>query len=150
MPSGVVVVERLIAAPAPRIWETLASPEAMRRWLTLTTWEPWPGGRLEGRWEGPRTRTQISGVVQLAEPERRLSFSWREHKAGEEPWPVETLVSLILKGDSSESSTLLRLEHSGFAQLGAELRRQAELDYREIWIAAGYLRYLEALVLGQI
>lgn len=89
-----------LAAPPEEVWDALTRPELLVSWFGAEVEiEARRGGAVDARFpDGSRRR----GVVQVAEPPRRLAFRWR-------PMPPAagdaSVVELVL--DAEGQSTLL-------------------------------------------
>jgi uncharacterized protein YndB with AHSA1/START domain len=85
---------------------------ALRKWMPVTVFEPWVGGRFELEARG---MTAVGTVLTLESPHRlAYSWDWRDF-----PLAAPTTVTITLTPTSS--GTRLRLRHSGLSpeqQLG--------------------------------
>jgi uncharacterized protein YndB with AHSA1/START domain len=118
------------------VWRWLATPEALRQWLSPTLEiDLRVGGAY--RFFGPDNKTWISGTVLELMPKRRLVLSWSEEGAD---WvhPMRLTIALA----ASQSGTRVTLAHDGFAQIGKPDWRATMEDYER---GAGEHRILEKL-----
>jgi uncharacterized protein YndB with AHSA1/START domain len=95
--------ERVLPAPAERVWWFLSEREGMSAWLADGDLEPRAGGRLELRWEEGEVQR---GEVTRWEPPRVLEYTW--NVGGEES---VVRYELTPRGDR----TLLVLTHTRLA-----------------------------------
>jgi uncharacterized protein YndB with AHSA1/START domain len=101
-----------IKAPPSAVWRWLASPEALRRWLSPSLdIDLRVGGGY--RFLGPDQQTWISGTVLELVPEGRLILSWIE-ESGEWRHPGRLVIALT----PIASGTMVTLTHDGFAGIG--------------------------------
>lgn len=101
-----------IAAPPSVVWQSFASQEALREWLSPDLEiDLRVGGSY--RMSGGDGTTPISGTVLELVPEGRLSLSWLEEEAG---WlhPARLLFTLA----PVTTGTVVTLMHDGFAGIG--------------------------------
>jgi uncharacterized protein YndB with AHSA1/START domain len=107
-----IVKEVTYPHPPDVVWAAITDPAAIGRWLMPNDFEPTVGHRFQFR-----TKPQLgwNGVVDArvleVDAPRRLSYSW----AG--GWGSETTVTFTL-APGAGGSTILRLEHTGFAAGG--------------------------------
>jgi uncharacterized protein YndB with AHSA1/START domain len=101
-----IVIECELPAPPEKVWRALTEPALLARWLLPTRAAPADGAlAFDGEAEGLARR--IDCRVLDAEPNRRLSYRWRE-PAG------ESVVTFELS-DSAGGGTWLKVVHGGFA-----------------------------------
>lgn len=119
-----------------RVWAALTSAEAIAAWWSDdVSLMPTAGGAFREEWTDETGRKIVtSGFVSHYEPPEMLELSWAD-----DDWSHTTHVSLILE-PLSETKTLLRLEHRGWAGLPAD-RRQALIEQH----AAGWHHHLRSL-----
>ena len=101
-----------IQAPPSVVWQWLATPEALRRWLSPNLEiDLRVGGeyRLPGGDEAPT----ISGTVLELVPEGALILSWLE-QGGDWVFPSRLAVTLA----PTPAGTRVTLTHDGFAGIG--------------------------------
>ncbi len=139
-----VALERRIPAPPAKIWSLLASADGMKHWLGPTIYEPRLGGAITFDVQEGERRFHMFGEVTRFEPEVALHFTWTEHEAGDEPWPTPTEVQISLQSDGE--GTLVRLVHTGFEQLPAEIAQQEFEGYQAGWGRRDVLAALAALL----
>lgn len=108
----VVVRSIEIQAPPSAVWRWLATPEALRRWISPDLEiDLRVGGAY--RLRGPDGGTSISGTVLELVPEGGLVLSWLEED-GDWLHPARLLVTLTPTSDG----TRVTLTHDGFAGIG--------------------------------
>ncbi len=121
LPSGntleVVVLSAVvrtieIQAPPSTVWRWLATPEALRRWIS-------PNLEIDLRVGGayrllnPGESTSISGTVLELVPEGGLILSWLE-EGGDWVHPARLAITLT----PTPAGTRVTLSHDGFAGIG--------------------------------
>lgn len=115
MPAVARTIE--ISAPPSEVWRWLATPEALRQWLSPDLdIDLRPGGAY--RLGGPDGQTPISGVVLDLVPEGGLVLSWLEEEAGWEH-PARLAVTL----EATPGGTRVSLVHDGFPGTGPSRER---------------------------
>lgn len=101
-----------IQAPPTAVWRWLATPEALRRWISPTLEiDLRVGGAY--RLLGPDGDTSISGTVLELVPEGSLVLSWLE-EGGDWVYPARLAVTLT----PTPTGTRVTLTHDGFAGIG--------------------------------
>lgn len=121
-----VTVEKLINAPATRVWQALTDKDEMKQWyFDIADFKAEPGFtfRFNGQNEG-RTFVHICTIQEVI-PQQKLSYSWRY-----ENHPGNSLVTFHLEG--RENQTLLRLTHEGLETFPAQ-PDFAEANFRMGW-----------------
>jgi uncharacterized protein YndB with AHSA1/START domain len=96
-----------LAAPPEEVWDALTRPELLADWFGAEIEiEPRRGGAVDARFpDGTRRR----GLVQVADPPRRLAFRWRPvAPATGEP----SVVELALRAEG-ETTILTVVEEAG-------------------------------------
>ena len=83
--------------------------------FTAAMREQWPEVGLEPHAGGP---------VKLWRPGNRLEIEWSEPA-----WPEGVVTSLAVSFESAGPRTRISLEHTGFEQLGEEIRRRYETGW---------------------
>ncbi|MEZ5336795.1 MAG: SRPBCC domain-containing protein [bacterium] len=137
-----VELERMIKAPASRIWGIISSEDGMRSWLGPRTFEAQPGGRVLFDVTHDGTRWLMFGNVLELMPLQRIRFSWQEFDTGTlQAWPEPTVISISLT--EQESGCMVRLSHSGFEKL-PDAARELE-GYVTGWTSRDVLAGLAAL-----
>ena len=125
-----------IHAAPNAVWRWMATPEALRRWLSPNLEiDLQVGGAY--RFFGPDNKTWISGVVLEMEPEDRLILSWME-EGGDWRHPKRLVITLA----STPAGTQVTLVHDGFAGIGTPDWRETLQDYQR---GADQHRVLEKL-----
>ena len=110
MPEVVRSIE--IQAPPSTVWRWLATPEALRRWIS-------PNLEIDLRVGGayrllnPGESTWISGMVLELVPEGSLILSWLE-EGGDWVYPARLVFTLT----PTPAGTRVTLSHDGFAGIG--------------------------------
>lgn len=110
MPAVVRTIE--IQAPPSAVWRWLATPDALRRWLSP---EIDIDLRVGGAYRllGPDRETRISGTVLELVPEGVLALSWLE-EGGDWVHPARLVITLT----PVPAGTRVTLTHDGFAGIG--------------------------------
>ena len=100
-PRRAVMVDRVIPAPAERIWRALTEPHLMAEWLMSADGGPARDDafRLTADWGS------IDCRVIESEPPRRLAYSWRG-------LGMDTVVTWTLTPEGG--GTRVRMEQAGF------------------------------------
>ncbi len=101
-----------IQAPPSAVWRWLATPEALRRWISPNLEIDLRVGG-EYRMLGSDGETSISGRVLELVPEGQLVLSWFE-EGGDWIYPARLLVTLT----PTATGTRVCLVHDGFAGIG--------------------------------
>lgn len=95
-------VDRLLPHPPARVWTVLTGPASMSQWLMPTDFRPELGATFTldaGQWG------KVSCEVLALEPERLLSFAWRNSA-------LDTTVTFRLEPEGE--GTRLFVAHAGF------------------------------------
>jgi uncharacterized protein YndB with AHSA1/START domain len=135
MPQVVRNIE--IEVPPSAVWRWLATPEALRRWISPNLEiDLRVGGAY--RFLGPDNETWIVGSVLELVAEGTLILSWMEEAQG---WlhPARLVISLA----ASPIGTKVTLVHDGFAGIGKPGWPDTVKDYE---IGADAHRILEKLM----
>jgi uncharacterized protein YndB with AHSA1/START domain len=134
MPEVVRSIE--IHAPPSAVWHWLATPDALRRWLSP---ELEIDLRVGGAYRllGADRETRISGTVLELVPEGKLVLSWLEESAD---WvhPARLVITLT----PVPTGTRVTLTHDGFAGIGKAGWRNTMQAYER---GADHHRVLERL-----
>lgn len=99
-----------IKAPPSTVWQWLATPEALRRWLNANLEIDL---RVGGSYRMVNEGTSISGTVLEIVPEGSLLLSWMEED-GDWVHPARLLITL----NPTPDGTRVTLTHDGFAGIG--------------------------------
>jgi uncharacterized protein YndB with AHSA1/START domain len=110
-PTEAIILEVALEAPPRLVWRALTEPEILARWLGETDLEAKAGCRFALRTDA-KAPAPIDGEVIEADPERRLSYRWREAGAGGGQ-ALDSVVTWILE-PTADGGTRLRLVHDGF------------------------------------
>jgi uncharacterized protein YndB with AHSA1/START domain len=108
MPAVIRSIE--IQAPPSAVWRWLATPEALRRWLSPNLEIDL---RVGGAYRILNEGTVISGAVLELVPEGALVLSWLE-EGGDWVHPARLLIELA----PTAAGTRVTLSHDGFAGIG--------------------------------
>lgn len=114
-----IVVECELAAPPEKVWRALTEPEILARWLMPNDMRAEPGQRFQLRptnGNGAVGRGPIECEIIAAEPNRKLSYSWRgpADERDADGRRLDTVVTFLLS--EIAGGTRLRVIHSGFPQ----------------------------------
>jgi uncharacterized protein YndB with AHSA1/START domain len=101
-----------IAAPPSAVWQFMATPEALRRWLSLNLEINLQVGGSH-RFLGPDEETWITGSVLELIPEGGLILSWLEEGAG---WLYPARLAITLR--PTATGTQVTVAHDGLAGIG--------------------------------
>lgn len=80
--DGTLRFERVLPAPAERVWQYLTDPDCLEQWLAPGSIEQKFGGKVEFDFsseaaaETGESESNISGVVAFIDPLRTITFSW--------------------------------------------------------------------------
>lgn len=108
----VVVRSIEIQAPPSAVWRWLATPEALRHWISPNLEiDLQVGGTY--RMLGADDSTWISGTVLEMVPEGSLILSWLE-EGGDWVYPARLVITLT----PTPAGTCVTLSHDGFAGIG--------------------------------
>lgn len=105
-----IIIEEKYDYPPGRVWRALTDSAALADWLMPNDFVPKLGHKFQFRSKPmPGWRGVVDcEVIELDEP-RRLAFAW----VGDEAGAQRTVLRLTL--EPIPEGTLLRLEHTGFA-----------------------------------
>lgn len=108
--SDDVVFDLHLDASPEEVFRLLTEQELLRRWMPVTVFEPWLGGRFELEARG----MVAVGSVTRIEPPQVVAYSW-DWRDFPLPAPTEVTITLTPR----DAGTWLRLSHAG---LSAEQR----------------------------
>ncbi|HEX4183842.1 MAG TPA: SRPBCC domain-containing protein [Caulobacteraceae bacterium] len=103
-----IIVDCDLEEPPHKVWRALTEPELLAAWLGPNDIRPEVGHRFSVAASG----AEVQCEVLEAEPNRSITFTWREQR--EEGPPVESQVSWTLI-PTFIGGTRLRIVHDGFA-----------------------------------
>jgi uncharacterized protein YndB with AHSA1/START domain len=108
METQPLIVERILNAPASKVWEALTDNEKMKQWyFKLESFEPRFGFEFSFAGQGSTGEQYIHLCrVTAVEPESKLSYTWRY-----EGFPGDSEVSFELFPEGDK--TLVRITHTG-------------------------------------
>lgn len=101
-----MVFETVLDAPPEKVWRALTIPDYLARWLLPIESQPLT---FSGTDEGLAER--IDWTLVAEEPNRRLTYRWRESGEGAAQDAAESLVTFELDPLAGEQ-TLFRLTHT--------------------------------------
>lgn len=130
-----------IAAPAEAVWAYVGVPELLSRWwcpppAVRLTFEPYPGGRFEERYDDGKLAYRVEGTVLAYEPPRRWAV--RRLTPGS-PAPAD-VIEITLREDGGRTRVVLR---HAFGGLPPGRRRDMAEYFAQPWAEA--LRALRRL-----
>ncbi|MGH2583003.1 MAG: SRPBCC family protein [Anaerolineales bacterium] len=135
-----------INAPTEKVWEKMASVEAMNEWFAKNLiFEHRIGGRfqMEGSQPGDGPYKFTGEIVKIV-PMTELAFTWKSELSEEGAWPVSTLVRLVL--ERTASGTRVTLIHTGFEALGEAMAKAAYEGHVQGWTMSETLKGLKESV----
>jgi len=107
--------ERLIPAPAPRVWEVIASADRLPEWYARSDKvEVLEGAglgrrqRISSTWRGQES--EVDQVISAFEPGRLLEWRHESERLGGVPAPrfaLETVVRIKLEADGPDSTRVV-------------------------------------------
>ena len=127
MKTEPLVIERILGAPAHRIWQAITNLEQMKEWyFDVNRFEPVVG--FEFQFSGGSEEKKYLHLCKITEviPEKKLSYSWKY-----EDYEGDTLVTFELF--PQEEQTLLRLTHTGLESFPAGNPDFAKESFAEGW-----------------
>jgi uncharacterized protein YndB with AHSA1/START domain len=133
-----------INATPDRVWGVMASAEGIKKWLGPATYEPRQGSKIDFNVTHEGGKYYMFGEVMTFDPPHELAFTWTEQPVGGEAWPASTLVTLTLTPEGD--GTRVRLTHSGFENLPADIAQEQFKGYVRGWEMYNGLPELKALV----
>jgi uncharacterized protein YndB with AHSA1/START domain len=135
-------------APRPRVWETMAKPDLLKRWLfgppgwemTVCEDDPRVGGAFRWSWSGPDgADLTMTGVYHEVVPPER-SVRTEVFQSGSMPPMGEQLATLVLTERGGETTLTITLRYAS-----KEARDGAMASGMEHGVSAGYDRLEEIL-----
>jgi len=135
-----------INATPDKVWGIMASVEGIKKWLGPATYEPRKGSKIDFNVTHEGGKFYMFGEVMTFDPPRELAFTWTAQPVGGEAWPASTLVTLTLTPDGD--GTRVRLTHSGFENLPADIAEDQYKGYVQGWQMYNGLPELKAMVEG--
>ena len=130
-----------IAAPAEAVWAYVGVPELLSRWwcpppAVRLTFEPYPGGRFEERYDDGQLAYRVEGTMLAYEPPRRWAV--RRLTPGS-PAPAD-VIEITLREEGRRTRVVLR---HAFEGLPPDRRRDMAESFARPWSDA--LRALRGL-----
>ncbi len=123
-----VTVEKTLPAPVAKVWAAITDRDQMKEWyFDFVEFRPVPGFRFEflgGPENGPQYLHKCE--IQEAEPEKKISYSWRY-----EGYDGDSLVTFTLQ--PVENSTHLKLTHEGLETFPSEVSDFARKNFEAGW-----------------
>ena len=135
--------EILINAPQEKVWNTVASVEGIKQWLGPSTYEPRQGSKIDFNVSHDGGKYYMFGEVVTFNPPTELAFTWTEQTIGGETWPASTLVTITLTPE--HDGTRVRLVHSGFENLPADIAEEQFKGYEQGWAIRHVMEGLKEL-----
>jgi uncharacterized protein YndB with AHSA1/START domain len=109
MSQDAIVIDVALDAPPGLVWRALTEPALVARWLGANDVEARIGRRFTV--EPTAGEPPVDCEVIEVEPDRRLSYRWRD--GGEGAAALDTVVTWVLD-PTPDGGTRLRLVHDGF------------------------------------
>jgi uncharacterized protein YndB with AHSA1/START domain len=116
-----LVIERLIAHPAEKIWRALTQPHLIAEWLMKNDFALVPNHRFELSADWGAVQCQVLEI----EPLKSLSYSWAAYG-------LDSIVTWTLTPTSA--GTHLRMEQSGFRPDQQQAYRGAEMGWQRFLV----------------
>lgn len=138
-----VVQEITIHASPEKVWNAVATPEALRQWFEpICQFDPRVGGRIvfSGLFQGVEPY-HFGGTVTVFDPPRELTFEWDDLF---DSWPQPTMLTIRLA--PVPEGTHVRLSHHGWERLPDAMREAMFRDFQEGWGKSNTVRRLKELV----
>ena len=138
-----------VNAPPKKVWEKMASVEAMNEWFAKNLiFEHKVGGRFQMEGDLPGDGPyKFTGEVVKVVPEKELAFTWKSDLAEEGAWPESTLVRMLLV--PTETGTRVTLIHTGFEALGEAIAKTAYEGHIQGWTMSATLMALKESIEGK-
>jgi uncharacterized protein YndB with AHSA1/START domain len=136
--------ETVVKATAQAIWDKMATGDGMKNWLGPSEYEAKAGGKIVFNVNEGDTRYVMFGEVVTYDPPNELAFTWTEQTVGGRTWDASTLVTITLTPENE--GTRVRLVHSGFEQLPADIAQKEYEGYVHGWEIRKVLDYLKSTV----
>jgi uncharacterized protein YndB with AHSA1/START domain len=112
-----VIVDCDLDEPPHKVWRALTEAELMAAWLGPNDFRPEVGRRFEVQAE-PDRGASVSCEVLEVEPDRSITYSWRETREDGPPLDSQVTWTLVPRFDGG---TRLRIVHDGFTLLGGRV-----------------------------
>jgi uncharacterized protein YndB with AHSA1/START domain len=116
-----VVVDCDLDEPPHQVWRALTEADLMAAWLGPNDIRPEVGHRFEVQPE-PDAGASVSCEVLEVEPDRTLTYSWRETREDGPPLESQVTWTLVPRFDGG---TRLRVVHDGFTLVGGRVLAMA-------------------------
>ena len=132
-----IETERIIPAPAARIWEVVASADRLPQWYARAgKVEVLEGSglgrrqRISSSWQGQDS--EVDQVITAFEPDRLLEWRHESERLGGIPAPrfaLETVVSIKLEADGPDSTRVVMESRQRPADPDKELQMRGNSEY---------------------
>jgi uncharacterized protein YndB with AHSA1/START domain len=108
METQPLIIERLLNAPASKVWAALTDNDKMKQWyFKLESFEPRVGFEFSFAGQGQKGEKYIHNCrITTVEHEKKLSYTWAY---ADYPGESEVNFELFAEGDK----TLVRITHTG-------------------------------------
>jgi uncharacterized protein YndB with AHSA1/START domain len=126
--SETVVVDCDLDEPPHKVWRALTEPELVAEWLGPNDMRPEVGHRFEVQ-AAPDGGAGISCEVLEVEPDRSLTYTWRETRDDGPPLESQVTWTLVPRFDGG---TRLRIVHDGFTLAGERVLAMARAGFGHV------------------
>jgi uncharacterized protein YndB with AHSA1/START domain len=136
MSDDTIVIDVTYPQAIERVWQALATREALELWLMPSDFEPRVGHEFTFQSSSNQWRGTIHCRVVECQPPFKLAYSWASGG-------IDTLVTFTLA--STPEGTRLRLAHSGFragGALGATARAGLGSGWTSKFVGGSFATYL--------
>jgi uncharacterized protein YndB with AHSA1/START domain len=147
--------ERIIPAPAPRVWEVVSEAERLPEWYARAASVEVLEGvglgrrqRLRSQWQGQDS--QVDQLITAFEPEHRLEWRHEAERLGGQPAPKfasETVVRIELEAQGSDATRVVLESRQRPADPDKEQLMRANSEYLGKMLETS-LERLEQLLIG--